>query len=102
MKCTPLVLAALLLWGCGDEDGSNTPPGGDGEGCNACSESEVCVIEYGDEKVERCEAIPEICDGIGSCENIDCQSAMYDYCPDETSAWGCSDTMVPTFISCTL
>ena len=95
-----LLLLTLSFFGCGEDDnpGSNSP----GDDCNSCGESELCVIEFGEEREERCEPIPEVCNGVGACADTECTSAMYDYCPDETSAWGCSDTMAPTFISCTL
>ena len=93
----------ILLWawvgflGCSDEDNTT-----EAEGCDSCSENQICVIEFGETKVERCETLPEICNGTGSCTEMDCVSAMYDYCPEETGATGCSDTYPPTVISCNL
>ena len=93
-------LIPFIITGCGDDDTSGQQQ--TGSGCEACSDTELCVIEFGDAREERCEPIPEVCNGVGSCADTECTSAMYDYCPDETSAWGCSDTSPPTFISCTL
>ena len=91
----------FALVACGDDD-TNSSTNGNQDGCNACGDAELCVIEFREDKEERCEPIPEVCGDTGSCADIECQSAMYDYCPDETSAWGCSDTTTPTYISCTL
>jgi len=99
MKHLGIALSFLALVACGDED---TQGPDDGDGCSSCTDTELCVIEYSDPKLERCEPIPEVCGDTGSCADIDCQSAMYDYCPESTTAYGCSDTMAPTFISCTL
>lgn len=100
MKHIPMMLSLLALMACGDEEQDTDATGGDS--CSSCTETELCVIEFSEPKVERCEPIPEICGDTGSCADMDCQSAMYDYCPEATSAYGCSDTMAPTFISCTL
>ena len=101
MKQALFILSLPIFWACGDTN-TDDDNSGNGEGCNSCLGDELCVIEFSDPKVERCEPIPETCNGIADCSNIDCQAAMYDYCPDETAGWGCSDTAPPTFISCNL
>ena len=93
------IAGCVLAIACGDDENN----GDNGKGCNSCSDNELCVLEFSDpDQTERCEPIPEVCGETGDCMNFDCQAAMYDYCPDETSAWGCSDTNHPTYISCTL
>jgi hypothetical protein len=101
MTSKHLALAFLIACNGGGGDGNVGDDDGDGD-CDSCAESELCVIEFAETNVERCEAIPEVCGGTGDCTDTECQSAMYDYCPEETSAWGCSDTFPPTLISCNL
>ena len=103
MRHWMMVFACVAVVACGSEDDENGGNGGGGgDGCDGCTDGELCVIEFGDSTEERCEAIPDICGETGDCFDTECQSAMYDYCPEETSAWACSDTFPPTYISCTL
>ena len=102
MTKTLLCLIPLVLLGCtvidGDTDGDDPPDTIDD--CNDCSSGQICVMEFSVEDTTRCEDIPAVCGSEAACDDGECQSAMYDYCPADTNGWGCSDTFPPTVISC--
>jgi hypothetical protein len=101
-----LVCLSLSIVGCSggatDDTGAvgGGGPSGEVSACSACADTQVCIMEFSEEDTVRCEPIPEVCAGEANCFDVECQMAMYDYCPLETWAWGCSDTFPPTVISC--
>jgi hypothetical protein len=106
-RCFRLSLPTLLLllFACsgdgGDDTASDDKPG-EVSGCDACADSQICVVGFpstGD-NVYRCEPIPEVCGDVANCFDVECEMAMYDACPSDTWAWACSDTFPPTVISC--
>jgi hypothetical protein len=94
----PLTACTISRDGGGRDDDDDDAAGS----CDACSDSEICIIDFFDADATdyRCDPIPDVCGDIASCTDVECVSAMYDFCPEDTSGWGCSDTFPPTMISC--
>ena len=84
-------LCAVLAAACGDDEGES------------CGGGEVSVTWHqGDLDGQReCAAIPDECGGTASCDDEDCQSALYRLCSDGVYLGGaCADSSSPTIVSC--